>query len=104
MEIFTMLGLVWAVLISIELIGLRIGAKSKIEKMKEHLDSVIRVIQIETIGNLLLAYDAENQEFLAQGASIDEVQSNIMSRFPKKIFLLDEKPFSAMKLEGIIDQ
>ena len=104
MEIFTMLGLVWAVLISIELIGLRIGEKSKIEKMKEHLDSVIRVINIEANGNLLLAYDAESQEFLGQGTSINEVQTNIMSRFPKKIFLLDEKPFSAMKLEGIIDQ
>jgi hypothetical protein len=104
MEVFTVLGLVWAVLLSIELIELRISSRSKVEKMKEHLGSVVRVIQIETLGNLLLAYDAENQEFLAQGASISEVQANIMGRFPKKIFLLNKKPFSAMKLEGITDQ
>jgi len=71
------------------------------EAIRDHLDEKIRVVRlecIETQQNLMLAYDSENHQFLGQGFSEDEVRKNITQRFPQKIFLLNEKPFSALDL------
>ena len=67
-------------------------------ELREELDKKIRVIRLETHGNLLFAYDGENHEFLAQGLTEEELRQKVMTRFPNKIFLLNEKPFSALEI------
>jgi hypothetical protein len=67
-------------------------------QLRESLDKKIRVIRLETHENLLLAFDGENHEFLAQGLTEEELKQRIMKRFPEKIFLMNEKPFSALEI------
>ena len=68
------------------------------QKIREELDEKIRVVRLEDYEGVLLAYDGENNEFLGQGRSEDEIKIKIMDRFPTKIFLLHEKPFSALPI------
>ena len=49
--------------------------------------------------NMILAYDAENNKFLGQGTTEDELESIIKQRFPHNIFLMNQRIFSA--IEGI---
>ena len=72
--------------------------KAAIADLKSQLDEKIRVIRIETHDELLFAYDAENSNFLGQGQDEDEIKQRLKTRFPDKIFLLNEKPFSALEL------
>jgi hypothetical protein len=72
--------------------------KEAIKDLKEHLDEKIRVVRLEKYENLLLAYDDENNHFLGQGISENEIKERLMSRFPDKIFLLNKEPFSAQEL------
>ena len=76
--------------------------KETVSRVREHLDEKIRVVRLEKIEaqqNLLLAYDGENNQFLGQGYTEEEIRQSIIKRFPQKIFLLHEKPFSALDLE-----
>ena len=71
-------------------------------EIRAHLDEKIRVVRLETIAeqqDLILAFDGENDRFLAQGQTEDEVQRAIMQRFPNNIFLMNQKPFSALDLK-----
>jgi len=67
-------------------------------ELREKLDEKIRVVRLEKYNNQLLAYDGENHEFLAQGLTEEELKQRIMKRFPEKIFLMNEKPFSAIEI------
>ena len=62
---------------------------------KEELDAKIRVVKLETLPHTILAYDAETNQFLAQAADEVELKKKIVGRFPNKIFILSDKPFSA---------
>jgi hypothetical protein len=76
--------------------------KETVAEMREKVDEIIRVVRVEKIAdqqNLLLAYDGENNQFLGQGYSKEEIKSVLTQRFPRKIFLMDEKAFSAMDLK-----
>ena len=71
-------------------------------QIREHLDEKIRVVRLEKIEeqqDLILACDGENNRFLAQGKTEEEIQHVIMQRFPKMIFLMNQKPFSALDLK-----
>jgi hypothetical protein len=103
MEIFTLLGVFWVCLMILELMAEQFVKKHNVGLVREHLDRTIRVIRLEPVQkDLILAYDAENNQFLAQGTNEDEIRERVMSRFPEKIFLMNEKPFSAMKVPGIV--
>lgn len=67
-------------------------------ELREKLDDKIRVVRLEKYENVLLAYDGENHQFLGQGLTEDEIRQILMTRFPDKIFLLNEKPFSALEI------
>lgn len=71
------------------------------EIIREKLDEQIRVIALEKLEeqNVILAYDAENNRFLGQGATEDELEQLIKQRFPRNIFLMNQRIFSA--IEGI---
>ena len=64
-----------------------------------HADMMIRIVKLESVPeqNIILAYDLENNQYLGQGRDEDEVKSSIMTRFPEKVFVLNDKPFSANK-------
>lgn len=100
MEIFTILGVTWAVLLALRFILERADVNQKVELVKAEADKRIRIVQLEKIptqGNLILAYDGENSEFLGQGTTVQEVQESIMSRYPEKFFILEDKVFSKLQ-------
>lgn len=68
-------------------------------ELLHHADMMIRIVKLEPVPeqNIILAYDLENNQYLAQGRDETEVKDAIMSRFPEKVFVLNDKPFSASK-------
>jgi hypothetical protein len=68
------------------------------EEIRAELDEKIRVVRLENLPehNIILAYDAENNRFLGQGASEQELENIIKQRFPKNIFVLNKRMFTAM--------
>ena len=55
------------------------------------LSDIIHKVKVETVGDIEYWYDADNDAFLAQGRTIDEVINVIKSRFPDHIFLIEDK-------------
>jgi hypothetical protein len=77
------------------------------QKVMEQADRMIRIVQLEPLPDqgTILAYDKENNQFLGQGRDENELKDNIMQRFPEKVFLLNDKPFTAnKKVEGRIEE
>jgi len=70
------------------------------QRLREEVDRRVRMVHLEQVKDqgLMLAYDKENNEFLGQGRTIDEVKQMIMTRWPHKIFYLDNDMFTAMDL------
>lgn len=97
MEIFTWLGMFWVCTIVVRHFFTSIVTNQVHEKIKSELDDKIRVVKLEAIveDKLLLAYDEENHQFLAQGQDKIEVIKNLVTRFPSKIFLVEEEAYSA---------
>lgn len=100
MEIFTILGVCWAVMLVLRFIVAKAESEERLDAFREQADKRIRVVQLEPLPdkNTILAFDGENNDFLGQGTSVEEVKARIMERFPEKIFLLDNKVFSGLKL------
>ena len=77
------------------------SAESEIaqRKLLEQADQLIRIVKLEPLPEqgTILAYDGENNQFLGQGHNESEVKDNIMKRFPEKIFVLNDRPFTANK-------
>jgi len=99
MEVFSLLGMIWAGMILIEILSTWTEQKRNKEQLVEKLDRTIRVIELESLPDqkgLILAYDAENNQFLGQGFTVEEIKQNVMARFPERIFLLNDKAFSAL--------
>jgi hypothetical protein len=80
-----------------------ITSSAEHEEFKRNLlnkaDAMIRIVKLEPLPDqgTILAYDGENNQFLGQGKDENELKNNIMQRFPEKVFLLDDKPFTANK-------
>ena len=104
MEIFAVLGVAWAVLIMYNVLQSRIEDSAQIARFKIEADKRIRIVHLEKVPeqHLILAYDAENNQFLGQGSSVTEIKENIMSRFPMNIFILDKIVFSRLHEHGDI--
>lgn len=103
MEIFTYIGIAWAVMMIVKLLVARAEIRQTVDLVRAEADRRIRVVKLESVPDkgLILAFDGENNDFLGQGTSDDEIKQRIIERFPEKIFLLNDKVFSALKLEGI---
>lgn len=56
------------------------------EEAHEKLKKVIIPSRIEKVGSILLLYNRETNEFIAQGESMNELQLNAKTRFPDKLF------------------
>ena len=99
MEIFTYLGILWIALQIFDYLSSRANRFEMQRAVREKLDRTIRMVNLEEVpgqNGLILAYDVENNQFLGQGTSVDEIKENIMKRFPERIFLLDGTAFSAL--------
>ena len=103
MEIFTYIGIAWAVMMILKLLVARAEIRQTVDLVRAEADRRIRVVKLEPVPDkgLILAFDDENHDFLGHGTSDEEVKQRIIERFPEKIFLLNDKVFSALKLEGI---
>jgi hypothetical protein len=100
LEIFTFLGVVWAGWMLIKIIVTRVDIAQQHEKLKGQIGERIRVVELERLedqGNILLAYDQENNRFLGQAQDVDGVKATLMARFPDQIFILNGEPFSALE-------
>lgn len=99
LEIFTILGVIWAVWLVLKMIVSQAVTAQEREQLKERIGERIRVVELEKVeesGNVLLAYDQENRRFLGQAADIDGIKTALMNRFPDQIFILNGEPFSAL--------
>ena len=106
MDFFAYIGIIWiAVMIAKFFIG-RAEISQHIDMVREEADKRIRIVKLETLPdqNTILAYDDENHQFLAQATDEAELKKRIMERYPEKIFLLDEKVFTALKIDGLKTQ
>jgi hypothetical protein len=98
MEIFAWIGIFWAVLVFFRIVLERMEHDEKMERFREQADRTIRIVKLEQLKehNTILAYDAENNQFLGQADSVPDVKNVIMERFPTKVFLLNDKAFSKL--------
>jgi hypothetical protein len=99
LEIFTILGVAWAVWMVLKMIASQAVTAQERERIKEQVAERIRVVELEKIeesGNVLLAYDQENNRFLGQATDVEGIKQTLMSRFPDQIFILNGEPFSAL--------
>ncbi len=95
-----MLGVVWAAWLMLKIIITRFSVEEQREKLKEQIAQRIHDIQLEKIeeqGNVLLAYDKDDNRFLGQAHSVDDLKQVLMQRWPDKIFILNGEPFSALE-------
>lgn len=58
------------------------------EKLKKHLDNIIHRVKIEKHREVYYWFDMDNNKFLAQGSSDEEIISALKSRFPDHMFFL----------------
>jgi hypothetical protein len=96
--IISVIFLLWTVAI---VVAQSVIIRQHKQQLKAHLDTIIRVVSVIEDRDQLLAYDDENGQFLGQGASKEEMITNIMKNHPTKIFILDKKPFSANPIPGV---
>lgn len=103
MEIFTFLGIVWAIWTMLSMFFTARNHGRQVELLREVADKTVRVIKLEPLDKekTILAYDAETDAFLGQGKTVDEIKTNIMSRFPDKIFIMDKVVFSARPINEV---
>lgn len=60
------------------------------EDFIKHLDEIIHRVKIEKHGDIEYWFDLDNDRFLGQGSTKDEVVKILKDRFPKHIFVLEE--------------
>lgn len=103
MEIFTYIGIAWAIMMILKFMAARAETRATVDLVRAEADRRIRVVKLEPVPDkgLILAFDDENHDFLGQGTNNEEVKQRIIERFPEKIFLLNDKVFSALELQGI---
>lgn len=62
--------------------------KERVELIKEISDKIHQV-KVEKIGGVEYWFDRDNDQFLGQGATFEEIVSHVKSRFPDHIFLIE---------------
>lgn len=64
-------------------------SNDRVELLKR-LDEIIHRVKIEKHGDVEYWFDLDNDKFLGQGTTKDEVVQALKGRFPKHIFVLDD--------------
>ena len=91
-------GIIWLSILIARVFMFRMRWTEQRDQVFKELDQRIRIVDLEQLPehNSILAYDKENQEFLGQGATIEDVKQVIIQRFPTKVFVLEDKIFSGL--------
>ena len=71
----------------------------EIENIIARVNEIVHRVRVEEHYNNYYWYDADSDDFLAQGSSPAELVDRLKSRFPNHIFLLEEKD-SMLKLSA----
>jgi len=71
----------------------------EIENIIARVNEIVHRVRVEEHYNNYYWYDADSDDFLAQGSSPAELVDRLKSRFPDHIFLLEEKD-SMLKLSA----
>lgn len=62
----------------------------QIEEQEEETTETSERIRLELHGDVIYAYTVENDTFIAQGSTIEELDTAVQARFPGKKFLIKE--------------
>lgn len=63
------------------------------DSLRDKLDEIIREVNVEEHNNVTYWFDKENDRFLAQGTTIQEIREVLQQRFPKNIFVVNNEIF-----------
>lgn len=91
METLIFIGVVVSICVSIFFAVQSVNLNKEIEDtVRSKLDSIIREVNVETHKGITYWFDKENDKFLAQGETLDEIRAVLKQRFPKNIFVLGQ--------------
>jgi hypothetical protein len=68
----------------------------EVDDLKEKLRKMIHFVKLERHGDQLYWFDAQTDQFLGQGQTLDEVIAHVKSRFPTHVFV-DESSNAFLK-------
>lgn len=68
-------------------------------KLHKRLDNIIHRVRVEKVQSTYYWYDMDDNEFLAQGSSDEEIVGNLKSRFPDHMFFLPTNHVISAKTE-----
>jgi hypothetical protein len=71
------------------------------KQLRQHLNNIIHRVRVEKQSDTYYWYDMDNNEFLAQGASDEEIIANLKSRFPTHMFFLPTNHLVSAKTEWL---
>lgn len=57
-------------------------------KLHKHIDSIVHRVTVVEEKNVYYWYDMDNNKFLAQGSSDEEIINNLKSQYPTHLFFL----------------
>ena len=63
------------------------------DSIRNKLDSIIHEVKVEQHKDTMYWFDKEDDKFIAQGQTLDEIKEVLRQRFPKHIFVLDKQLF-----------
>ncbi len=79
---------VWSTLRQLEQDNIEVD--ELIDKMKQKIENNIITARMEEHQGLFYVYRADNNEFIAQGATADEIDEKTMQRFGKKSVIVTD--------------
>ena len=60
----------------------------KYEAVKKYLDRIIHRVEVEVVNGVTYWFDRDNNAFLGQGRTVEDIIEVIKQRFPDHVFLL----------------
>ena len=60
----------------------------KYEAVKKYLDRIIHRVEVEVVNGVTYWFDRDNNAFLGQGLTVEDIIEVIKQRFPDHVFLL----------------
>lgn len=59
------------------------------ESIRERLNEIVHDIKVEKHHETIYWFDKDNDKFIAQGKTVDEIREVLKQRFPKHIFVVE---------------
>jgi hypothetical protein len=73
------------------LLSVKQQRREKYQELVKYLNEVIHQVQVEHHYGIEYWFDQDDNRFLGQGSSIDEIIDVLKSRFPDHVFLLENQ-------------